>query len=345
MEHNSSLGTITGLIRIDTTEAPFIGDPNMLTVVGNTVVLTPDTGTTTAITTTNSNTVNKNSGVFETTSTAVNIKSTASGTNSPIPINLYTGDLLRASVDTTGNVVINTTAVSTTATSGFLWIPSCSGIPTGSPTAPYTNAAALVVDTANQNLVHRSGSTWVTNTKLTGTNSQYGWNDITSDITVRGTGVNNPTWATFRNGISAFSFSATAMNECWLNFHIKHDYAPGTPIHLHTHWSTTGTNTGVCRFGFEYTIAKGHQQSQFNATSTVYVEQAATGTAYTHMIAETTGITSSEIEPDTLILVRVFRDVANAADTLTDAAFVFTADIHYQCDRLATLNKSPNFYI
>lgn len=56
--------------------------------------------------------------------------------------------------------VWNTAAVATTATEGFLWIPSCAGVPTGAPTAPYTNAAALVVDTTNSRLYVRVGSTW-----------------------------------------------------------------------------------------------------------------------------------------------------------------------------------------
>ena len=59
-----------------------------------------------------------------------------------------------------GNVSINTAALSTSATAGFLWISSCPGTPTGAPTAPYTNAAALVVDTTNSRLYVLVGSTW-----------------------------------------------------------------------------------------------------------------------------------------------------------------------------------------
>lgn len=59
-----------------------------------------------------------------------------------------------------GNVVIGTAALATSATAGFPWIPSCPGAPTGAPTAPYTNAAALVVDTSNNRLYVLVGSTW-----------------------------------------------------------------------------------------------------------------------------------------------------------------------------------------
>ena len=59
-----------------------------------------------------------------------------------------------------GDTTIGTAALSTSATEGFLWIPSCAGTPSGAPTAPYTNAAALVADTTNNRLYVRVGSTW-----------------------------------------------------------------------------------------------------------------------------------------------------------------------------------------
>lgn len=174
----------------------------------------------------------------------------------------------------------------------------------------------------------------------------YGFRDLVGNIVVKGTGANDPTWASFVGGINAYSFSATTMKEVWLTFHIDHDYAPGTPIYLHTHWSTTGTNTGVCRWGFEYTVAKGHQQQVFPATTTVYVEQAGSGQALRHMIAEIVlddAVPSTNLEPDTLLLVRCFRDAANGADTLSDAAFLLTMDCHYQVDGISTKNRAPNF--
>ncbi len=176
---------------------------------------------------------------------------------------------------------------------------------------------------------------------FTGSNN-IGWRDITSDINVKGTGSNNPSWATIRNGISAYSFSATVMQEAWVNFHINHDYALGTPVYLHVHWVNPGTNTGTVRWGFEYSYAKGHGQEAFPASQTVYVEQAAS--QYTHMIAEiSTGILDTVLEPDGIIMVRVFRDATHANDTCTDAVALVMSDVHYQASKWATKNKAPNF--
>lgn len=59
-----------------------------------------------------------------------------------------------------GNVVIGTAVIATNSTSGFPWIPSMAGTPSGTPTAPYTGAAAMVVDTSANKLWIRVGTTW-----------------------------------------------------------------------------------------------------------------------------------------------------------------------------------------
>ena len=59
-----------------------------------------------------------------------------------------------------GDFVWGSAALATSATVGFPWIPSCAGAPSGSPTAPYTNAAALIADTTNNRLYVRVGTTW-----------------------------------------------------------------------------------------------------------------------------------------------------------------------------------------
>lgn len=82
------------------------------------------------------------------------------GTGSYVPMTFFNGGSEAMRITTARNVVQGTAAVATTATDGFLWITSCAGAPTGTPTAPYTNAAAMVVDTANNRLYVRVGSTW-----------------------------------------------------------------------------------------------------------------------------------------------------------------------------------------
>jgi hypothetical protein len=73
------------------------------------------------------------------------------------PSGVGIGERLR--IDDLGNVVVNTAAVATSATSGFLYVPGCAGVPTGVPTA-YTGRVPIVVDTTNNKLYFYSGGAW-----------------------------------------------------------------------------------------------------------------------------------------------------------------------------------------
>lgn len=173
-----------------------------------------------------------------------------------------------------------------------------------------------------------------------------GWDDITADLSSgKVAGANVPTWSTYRDGISAYSFSASALNEVWVTFHVKHDYAEGTKVYPHIHWSPSTTSTGTVRWGFEYTVQKGHQQGAFPTTTTVYVEDTVSSAdQYGHRIAEVSDTDAFDAyEADTLILVRVFRDGAHANDDFPDAVFGLTADVHFQVDKQVTPNRSPPF--
>jgi hypothetical protein len=62
-------------------------------------------------------------------------------------------------IDSSGNVRVGTAALATTATDGFLYIPTCAGTPTGTPTA-ITGLAPLVINTTNNKLYFYSGGAW-----------------------------------------------------------------------------------------------------------------------------------------------------------------------------------------
>ena len=74
-------------------------------------------------------------------------------------IAISTGGTERLRLDSTGNVIVNTAAVATTATDGFLYVAGCAGTPTGVPTA-YTGRVPIVVDTTNNKLYFYSGGAW-----------------------------------------------------------------------------------------------------------------------------------------------------------------------------------------
>jgi len=178
-------------------------------------------------------------------------------------------------------------------------------------------------------------------------NPTFGWRDLTADITARGTGAPDPTFAVYgATAMRQYQFSATTEQEVFLVYHVPHDWVPGTAIHFHAHWSNAAAtpNTGNVVWGFDYSFAKGFNQEAFPAMTAITVTQASPATRYQHMVAETTAVTIATREVDGLILVRGYRKAADAADTCTDAVFLHTMDIHYQSSNMATKNKAPSFY-
>lgn len=75
------------------------------------------------------------------------------------PIFILTNNVERMRIDNNGTVRIGTAALATTATDGFLYIPTCAGTPTGTPTA-ITGLAPIVVNTTNNKLYFYSGGAW-----------------------------------------------------------------------------------------------------------------------------------------------------------------------------------------
>jgi hypothetical protein len=65
----------------------------------------------------------------------------------------------RARYPYNGGMVLGTVALDTTATYGFMYVPTCAGPPTGVPTA-YTGTAPLVIDTTNNRLYFYSTGSW-----------------------------------------------------------------------------------------------------------------------------------------------------------------------------------------
>ena len=62
-------------------------------------------------------------------------------------------------IDGNGNVTAGDNNLTTTSTNGFLYVPTCAGVPTGTPTAK-TGYAPIVINTTNNKLYFYSGGAW-----------------------------------------------------------------------------------------------------------------------------------------------------------------------------------------
>lgn len=180
------------------------------------------------------------------------------------------------------------------------------------------------------------------------TSGDYVWKDEKAPFVIKSTtGVNNPSWEEYIPGFEGIVFSGTTMNQVWVDFHFDHDIALNTKVYPHIHWMPLTTNTGIVRWGFQYIMAKGHGQSKFPITSsTVYLDHEVTvNDQYRHIVTETPdnlALLSNEIEPDTVIKFRIFRD--GGVDTHNGKVHAWQADLHHQIARTGTKNRAPNFF-
>ena len=91
---------------------------------------------------------------------SMEVDGTPADNNVPGRLVFYTspanGIVERMRIDSKGNVTVGTAALATTATDGFLYIPTCAGLPTGVPTTK-TGRAPLIYDTTNNHLYIYNG--------------------------------------------------------------------------------------------------------------------------------------------------------------------------------------------
>jgi hypothetical protein len=82
------------------------------------------------------------------------------GTFSAHPFQIYGNSLRRIEINTAGSVITGSqAALATNATDGFLYVPTCAGTPSGTPTA-VTGMAPIIVNTTNNKLYFYSGGAW-----------------------------------------------------------------------------------------------------------------------------------------------------------------------------------------
>lgn len=186
----------------------------------------------------------------------------------------------------------------------------------------------------------------------------YGWRDIIGNVSPKAAGAGSPTRAAYAGAnINQWHFAANDL--CEFEFHIPHDYVPGTDLYFHVHWSHNDavSVTGNAVFTGYFSYAKGHNQANFPAEKTIAITYATvnltTTPQYRHRVDEViiTGATDTAttfaratIEPDGLVILTL---KLSSAPTFGGVGklFVHTCDLHYQSHNMATKQKAPNFYV
>jgi hypothetical protein len=163
--------------------------------------------------------------------------------------------------------------------------------------------------------------------------------DVWSSVPVPATSLttaaaNTPDFQKFRDdgsastGVYAWHFDDNSLEQAFFEIVVPLDYKVGTDLDLHFHWSPATTNTGNVYFGVEYTMQ--NIDGVFPSTTITMGTAAADGVAKKHQIVSSVLLDGTNVEPGAHILFRVWRDGADAADTLTGDAVLLSAHINYK---------------
>jgi hypothetical protein len=176
-----------------------------------------------------------------------------------------------------------------------------------------------------------------------------GFNDyLTSGLVLPKGGAGQPKLVEFRNGIylTAFTGVGVTVEESWTSFHILHEYESGSKVYPHIHWTHNNASpSGDVVWKMDYSVSKGHSGGTFPSPTTISLQETA-GPQYTHHVIETiegNAIPSTDLEPDSLIIARIYRDPTDANDTFEDDAFLLNVDLHYESDGSLTNEKVRPF--
>jgi len=171
-----------------------------------------------------------------------------------------------------------------------------------------------------------------------------GWRDLKAHLIAAAVGAGTPALTAFGPSGNIKQIAFAIGDSVYFSFHVDHDIKVGTDMFLHVHWSSDGIDTNTVKWECDYTYAERNDSTPdtFPADSTISLEQAGAGAAWSHMVNEdVTGITAPEV--DTIILMELKR-VTNGGTDNTDTIFGITVDFHYETDHYSTKNRAPDFY-
>lgn len=190
------------------------------------------------------------------------------------------------------------------------------------------------------------------NLALLETRTGDGWDDLVAPMEIQAGSPDAPSLTEWMDHMWLPEFNHTNDLAVLGKFHVNHQYKLGTMMYPHLHFSPNDDAvSGVVRLVFRYKLARRHDSTgQVKFTNAVELALDFTiplNSAGTHFVAEVPegfGIPSTHIEPDMMILMETFRRATHPNDTFDGSIWAMTHDIHYECDRIATPNRAPDFY-
>jgi hypothetical protein len=164
---------------------------------------------------------------------------------------------------------------------------------------------------------------------------------------VKATGASPPDFAAGFAGdatLEVYYFDGiNTMEQIFFSVQMPHAWKQGSTIYPHVHFSPASTNGGdtasrVVRFILEYTWANIHEtfgaSASLNLDSAPFVPNAS---QWKHLLAvNASGIDAAGKTLSSMLLCRLYRDPADAADTYPQDVAFLQFDVHYEIDALGS---------
>jgi hypothetical protein len=177
---------------------------------------------------------------------------------------------------------------------------------------------------------------------------RQGWFDIVGAAGSAGAGAAAPTITSY--GV------APMRHELWVigdyktfYFHIPHEYATGTKIYPHVHWSamTAAPNTAhTVQFDCTYQVGKSFSQSAFTSETTISLLDSPTGFAFNEIVeasdAQAINL-GTGLDTDSIIYITVKRVTPASGTSYTGNVIVSFVDLHTESDMVLTNEKAAPF--
>ena len=176
------------------------------------------------------------------------------------------------------------------------------------------------------------------------------YNDYQVNIHAIGAAGGNtaPTLELFRDNVFMYEFPVGAQTtEGFFMIHLMHDMKPNTDMTFHIHWTHNHVApTGNVKWNIDFSYAKGYSQETFPATTTLSTIQNVDA-RYSHQITNDDDMVVSStlhnLEPDGLLVGRIWRDSTDVDDTTNANAFLMQVDLHYVKSRTGTVERNAPF--
>ena len=152
---------------------------------------------------------------------------------------------------------------------------------------------------------------------------------------------NLPAMASLVGTINVCTFGTVSLQQLGLGIPVPTDIIVGSSAELCIHWNPTSANAGNVRWGIEVAQCK-ENSGAFSSATTHYVDAAAQLAADRLQIDKSSTLLT-DLEPNSMVMGRIFRDYGHANDTYADTAQLLGVSLLYKSRRVGTPQETSPY--